>query len=69
MSMAKPPSPTNAMHCRPGWATWAAIVYGSPGAGHSFDGTAKAGPAHVQRAAAMSVRWWRPGQEMWATAS
>ena len=30
MSISMPPSPTNATHCRPGWATWAAIAYGSP---------------------------------------
>src|SRR5579863_5007191 len=32
MSMENPPSPTNPTHCRPGYAIWAAMVYGSPGA-------------------------------------
>src|SRR6266568_2823469 len=32
INMEKPPSPTNATHCRSGYAIWAAIVYGRPGA-------------------------------------
>src|SRR5207253_921035 len=32
ISIVKPPSPTNATDCRPGYAICAAIAYGSPGA-------------------------------------
>jgi hypothetical protein len=32
ISIAKPPSPMNAMHCRSGWAICAAMLYGRAGA-------------------------------------